>query len=87
MAFDEIVNKLTPDIYARLKLGVELGKWPDGKPLSAEQKAICMEAVLAWEHAKNMPEHDRTGFIDRGRKADGETCNDEEQVLKIKDSN
>ena len=50
-----------------------------------------MQAVLAWE-VKHLPEHQRTGYIDRGSKQEGETCGDDdhghhkeadEQLLKI----
>lgn len=85
MEFSDIVSKLSPEIYASLKQALELGKWPDGRILSEEQKSICMEAVLSWEAAKNMPAEQRTGYIDRGHKAQGEIC-DDEQVINIKDS-
>ena len=31
----------------------------------------CMQAVIAWEH-ENVPEKERTGYIDKGKKEEGE---------------
>jgi uncharacterized protein YeaC (DUF1315 family) len=82
---------LTPDIVAKLRLAIELGKWPGGERLTREQRETCMQAMLAWE-LKNLPPHERTGYIDRGTKQDGEICGDDnkhehqeadEQLLKI----
>jgi len=44
MDLKQLLNSITPDIYSRLKLGVEIGKWPDGKSLTSEQKELCMQA-------------------------------------------
>ena len=38
MDFEQVINSMTPDIYQRLVTAVELGKWPDGVALTAEQK-------------------------------------------------
>jgi uncharacterized protein YeaC (DUF1315 family) len=82
---------LNPEVVANLRTAVELGKWPNGERLSREQRETCMQAVLAWE-VKHLPEHQRTGYIDRGSKQEGETCGDDdhghhkeadEQLLKI----
>lgn len=71
---EKMLAALTPEIVANLKRAVELGKWPDGRRLTDEQRATCMQAVLVWEH-KNLPEAERTGYIDKGKK-DGEVCDD-----------
>ncbi|MEX7542937.1 DUF1315 family protein, partial [Acinetobacter baumannii] len=36
----------------------------------------CMQAVIAWE-LKNLPEEQRSGYIDRGTKEEGEVCEDD----------
>lgn len=92
MTFSQLVESLTPDTVGNLRRAVELGKWPDGRRLTDEQRATCMQAVLFWER-KYLPETERTGYIDRGTKAEGETCSgddhdhdhdhDDEQPLKI----
>jgi uncharacterized protein YeaC (DUF1315 family) len=65
---------LTPEIVANLKTAVELGKWPDGRRLSDEQRRTCLQAVIVWE-GRHLPEEQRTGYIDKGEK-DGETCDE-----------
>ena len=86
MDFETMVANMTPDIYQSLKRGIELGKWPDGRALTDQQKALCMEAVINYEQ-RFVEEQDRTGYIDRGSKAEGEMCDDSddgnnEQPLK-----
>ena len=80
---DEMLEKLTPDIYQALRRALELGKWPDGRRLTDEQKALCMEAVIRYE-AVHLPEQERVGYIDRGSKQQGELCDDspEENPLR-----
>ncbi|MFT3929958.1 MAG: DUF1315 family protein [Spongiibacteraceae bacterium] len=78
MQFQQIIETITPEIYANLKTAIEIGKWPDGRSLSSEQRELCLQAVIAYE-LKNIPESERTGFIDRGSKAEGEICEDDHQ--------
>ena len=40
---------MTPEIRENLSTAVEIGRWPDGNPLTKEQKAICLQAVIAWD--------------------------------------
>ncbi|MGG2142127.1 YeaC family protein [Symbiopectobacterium sp. RP] len=51
---DEVVTALTPDIYQRLATAVELGKWPDGVPLTLEQKENCLQMVMLWQSRHNV---------------------------------
>lgn len=60
--FLEMLRTVTPDVYASLKLAVEIGKWPDGRKLTLEQKELCMQAMIAWEQ-ENLPEEERTGYM------------------------
>jgi uncharacterized protein YeaC (DUF1315 family) len=89
MDFDKLISSMSPQVHASLRRAIELGKWPDGKKLTAEQKALCMEAVLNYEQLY-VNEQERVGYIDRGSKADGELCDDKpaeankEQALKWK---
>ena len=62
MDLQKLLNTITPEIYQNLKLSVEIGKWPDGNKLSAEQRQLCMQAVIAYEH-KNLPPEEHTGYI------------------------
>jgi len=83
--FSAILAALNPDIVANLKRAVELGKWPDGRRLTDEQKETCMQAVLVWE-MQNLPENERTGYINKGTK-EGEVCDShdhsQEQAIKF----
>ena len=76
---DPMLNSLTPEIVQNFRRAIEIGKWPNGLPLTAEQKAICMQAVIAYE-AKNLPPEQRTGYVppkqpcgDKTDKAETET--------------
>ncbi|NDL62463.1 YeaC family protein [Acerihabitans arboris] len=58
MDVDALMANLTPEIYQRLKTAVELGKWPDGVPLTGEQKDNCLQMVMLWQARHNhRPEH------------------------------
>jgi uncharacterized protein YeaC (DUF1315 family) len=41
---------------------VEIGKWPDGRKLTQEQKELSLQAMIAWE-LQNLPEDQRTGYM------------------------
>ena len=58
----QLLQSITPDIYERLKLAVEIGKWPDGNRLTAEQRDLCMQAVISYEH-QHLPSDAHTGYI------------------------
>jgi uncharacterized protein YeaC (DUF1315 family) len=66
--FQDQASNISPEIYQRFRQALELGKWPDGRPLTAAQKEICMEAVLLYEQTHSVSEQDRVGYIDRSRK-------------------
>ena len=93
MNIDQVLAALTPEIVERFKTAIEIGKWPDGRLLTPEQRETCMQAVVAWEH-KHLPEEQRTGYIDRGSKKKDESCDshshdssdnhpDEERPLRL----
>lgn len=67
MNIEQMLSVLNPEIVERLKTAVEIGKWPNGVVLTKEQRETCMQAVIAWE-LKNLPEDQRSGYIDRGTK-------------------
>ena len=58
----DIAARLQPEIIARFRRAIETGKWPDGSKLSQEQKEICLQAVITYEH-HNLPEDERTGYV------------------------
>jgi uncharacterized protein YeaC (DUF1315 family) len=61
-SFNEMIKNITPDIYESLKLAVEIGKWSDGGKLTAEQRELSLQAMIAWE-IQNLPEDQRTGYM------------------------
>lgn len=58
MELDDILGQMTPEVYQRLSTAVELGKWPDGVALTAEQKANTLQLVMLWQAKHNRsPQH------------------------------
>jgi len=84
MDFDSVLAMMTPEVHEGLRSAVEIGRWPDGTRLSAEQRALCMQAVIAWE-ARHLPPEDRAGHIDRGSKSESDRCATpgEPEVIRI----
>ncbi|TBR37854.1 DUF1315 family protein [Marinomonas agarivorans] len=64
MNFQSMIDNMSPEVYESLKYAVEIGKWPNGVPLTQEQKELCMQAVITYDYS-NKDETDRVGFIDR----------------------
>lgn len=73
MTYDELIERLDPSVYRSLRQSIELGKWPDGRMLTSEQREICLEAVIYYENLHDVPEQERVGYLDRGSKA-GTAC-------------
>ncbi len=59
---EEMLDVLDDELIKRFKTALEIGKWPDGKVLSDEQKKTCLQAIIVYEH-KNLPEEQRTGYV------------------------
>ena len=53
MSIEQMIDNMTPEIYQRLVTAVELGKWPDGVALTAEQKENCLQLVKLWQSRYN----------------------------------
>lgn len=68
MDYQSLIDTLSPDIVARLRQGIETGRWPDGQLVTPEQREHSLQAVIAWEQ-QHLSEKDRVGYIDKGRKA------------------
>ncbi|MCL2900202.1 YeaC family protein [Brenneria tiliae] len=76
MQLDDLIDAMTPEIYQRLATAVELGKWPDGVALSAQQKENCLQMVMLWQARHNQQaEHMTIG-------PDGEIVIKSKQQLK-----
>ena len=67
---DELVESLTPDMVNDLKRAIEIGKFPDNRAVSEEQRELMIEATILYDALK-LPEEERTGFIHRKKQASG----------------
>jgi uncharacterized protein YeaC (DUF1315 family) len=84
MEYEQLIDSLTPDVVERLRRGVETGRWPDGRPVTPEQREHSLQAIIAWEQ-RRLPEEERVGFIDKGAKARARQRHDEVQPLRFDD--
>lgn len=69
-SFMRLIEDITPEIHFKLRRAVELGRWPGGERLSAEQVELCLQALILYE-ARHLPEKERTGYVDRSTKKPG----------------
>ncbi|MBU2895435.1 YeaC family protein [Vibrio hepatarius] len=53
MDAEQLINAITPEAYERLLYAVETGKWPEGTPLSQQQRDSCMQAVMLYQSKYN----------------------------------
>ena len=67
---ETMLASLTPEIVDKFRIAIEIGKWPDGRQLTADQRQTCMQAVMVWEH-EHLPPAERVGYIHKPIKADG----------------
>ncbi|SHF41531.1 hypothetical protein SAMN02745148_02570 [Modicisalibacter ilicicola DSM 19980] len=74
MTFERMIRQMTPSVYESFKQAVALGKWPDGRRLTAEQTELCLEAVMRYEIEHGVPEHERVGYL--GASGCGSATND-----------
>ncbi len=65
--------QLDVETIRAMRQTIELGKYSDGRRLSEEELALSIQVVIAWEHA-HLASDQRTAFIDRGSKEEGEHC-------------
>jgi len=61
MDLQQLLDSITPEVYKQLQRAVEIGKWLDGRPLTDEQKSLCIQAIIAYD--QRYPEHQRTGYV------------------------
>ncbi len=82
MNIEDLISSMTPQIYQNMKEAVELGRWGDGRTMSKEQKAHCVEAMIRFEHLNGIGETERVGYVDMSNKRKKSSANDT-QPLKI----
>lgn len=81
--FGSIVRQLTPEIYENMRRAVELGRWPDGRAVSPQQRATCMQAIIAWE-TEHLPEDQRTGYLPSADCDSDADATESEQAVTIR---
>ena len=74
MDYQELIKTMPRETYLRLKQAVELGKWPDGKTLSREQRENTLQAVIAWGRV-HLEEKEQVGYINKKDK-EGDSCDE-----------
>ena len=84
-SFEDLIATMTPEICDNMRRAVELGKWPDGRVLSKEQREMCMQDVLTWE-AKHLPEEQRTGYMEQACKSDSGKAEEQPVTLRGPDT-
>ena len=50
---DNLLTAITPELYERLVLASETGKWPDGVALTAAQREHTLQLVMLWQARYN----------------------------------
>lgn len=76
MQFSDLLSALTPERYEVLKKSVELGKWPDGRALTIEEKEGSLQVLIAYD-IRHKAVEDRIGYVDQPKKTD---CEDEHEA-------
>ena len=73
---EAMLEALTPEIYERLVVAVETGKWPDGVALTQQQRDNSLQLVMMWQARHNdAPQHITIG-------KDGEMVTKSKRQLK-----
>lgn len=84
MDYEQLIEKMPEETYQNLKRAVELGKWPDGRVLTREQRENTLHAIIAWGKC-HLQEREQVGFIDKKDKEGDECDSPEETPLTWKD--
>lgn len=83
--FAKLAGQLTPEIVRSFKQAIETGRWPDGKPLSAQQRELVTQSIIIYEH-NHFDAENRTGAIEDqcASKSSGAALKDVPQAITIK---
>jgi len=89
MSFENTAESIDPEIYARFREALEMGKWQDGRKLSKPQKEICLQAVMLYESKHEFDEDKKVGYVDAKKKTSpcdtkvSEDGDDDTSTIKI----
>jgi uncharacterized protein YeaC (DUF1315 family) len=81
MTLEQLIQSLTPEVYENLKNAVATGRWPDGRKLVDDQRELCMQAILYYEEANDLPAEKRVGYI--GGQCSSKSDDDDVQPLNL----
>lgn len=79
MSFEELLRNLNPQVIGSLKRAIELGKWPNGVAITAEQRRLCAEAVANWERA-HLPAEAHVGRVPPKKTPCGDRKEEEQEL-------
>ena len=79
MDYQKLIETMPLETYQSLKRALELGKWPDGKTLTREQRENTMQAVIAWGEL-HLDAGERVGHINK-RNKEGDVCDEPNETL------
>ena len=86
MTFEHLATRMSREVYEQLKTAIEIGRWPNGLPLTQAQKEISLEAVLRFETA-NLPPEQRTGYLPPKMGSDRHSCKQNNDYDDVKPLN
>lgn len=49
MQVEQLLAAMSEDVYAKLKMAIETGKWLDGNPLDEQQRDTILQAVMLYQ--------------------------------------
>lgn len=61
-SLDALLASMTPEIHSQLKEAVALGRWENGERLTAGQRSLCLQAVIAYDEKYLSPDQ-RVGYV------------------------
>ncbi|WP_251359924.1 YeaC family protein [Kangiella sp. TOML190] len=85
MDYSKLIDSLTPEMIERFSEAVATGKWPDGNPLSEQQKESCIQAIMLYK-ARFSDSHDEPFSVTKeGQLVTGKKIRSEFQGLSAND--
>ena len=84
MDYQKLIEGMSAEIYQSLLRSVELGRWPDGKEMSSEQRDNAMQAIIAWGE-RHLQEPDRVGYVPKKSKPEEDCDSTKELPLSWKE--
>lgn len=83
-SIEVMLEQLTPEMIERIKSAIEIGKWPDGSSVKAEQLEHCMQLLILYE-ARTLPASERTGS--KLKNCYSGSHSESEVILELRDDN